>query len=98
MIASGKVRVFDGGRTINYLEEGDVFGEMAVLDPAPRSASVEAVVDSDLLQIDQVQLFELIESRLEVARGIIQVLSRHLRNRMRDLDRLENVQEQPGRK
>ncbi len=97
LVAAGKVRVFDGGRTINYLEEGDVFGEMAVLDPSPRSASVEAVVDTDLLEIDQVQLYELVESRNEVARGIIQVLSRHLRNRLNDLDRLQNVQERPVR-
>ncbi len=97
LIASGKVRVFDGGRTINYLQEGDVFGEMAVLDPAPRSASVEAVTDTDLLQMDQIQLFELVESRQEVARGVIQVLSHHLRNRLHDLDRLQNVQERPMR-
>ncbi len=97
LVAAGKVRVFDGSRTINYLDEGDVFGEMAVLDPAPRSASVEAVVDTDLLEMDQVQLYELVESRNEVARGIIQVLSRHLRDRLRDLDRLQNVQERPVR-
>ncbi len=97
MIASGKVRVFDENRTLNYLEEGDVFGEMAVLDPAPRSASVEAVMDTDLLEIDQLQLFELVESRQEVALGVIQVLSRHLRNRMQDIDRLQNVLERPVR-
>jgi ATP:ADP antiporter, AAA family len=97
LIASGKVRVYDGGRTFNYLEEGDSFGEMAVLDPEPRSATVAAVEDTTLLKIDQSQLYELIESRLEVARGIIQVLSRHLRHRMQDLNRLQNVLENPAR-
>ncbi|HVN53897.1 MAG TPA: Npt1/Npt2 family nucleotide transporter [Anaerolineaceae bacterium] len=97
LIASGKVRVFEGARTLNYLEEGGVFGEMAVLDPAPRSASVEAVADTCLLKMEQAQLYELVESRLEVARGIIQVLSRHLRNRLSDIDRLQNVLEQPMR-
>ncbi len=97
LIASGKVRVYDGNRTFNYLEEGDSFGEMAVLDPEPRSASVVAVEDAMLLKIDQNQLYELIESRLEVARGVIQVLSRHLRHRMQDLNRLQNVLENPAR-
>ena len=97
LIASGKVRVFDGSRTFNYLQEGEVFGEMAVLDPEPRSASVVAVDDTTLFKIDQLQLYELIESRLEVAHGIIQVLSRHLRHRMQDLNRLQNVLENPMR-
>jgi len=91
------VRVFEGSRTLNYLEEGEVFGEMAVLDPAPRSASVEAVEDTSLLEMDRPQLFELVESRLEVASGIIQVLSRHLRNCLQDIDRLQNVQERSMR-
>ena len=97
LIAAGKVRVFEGARTLNYLEEGDVFGEMAVLDPAPRSASVEAVAETHLLQMDQAQLYELVESRPEVARGIIQVLSRRLRSRLEDIDRLQNVLERPMR-
>jgi ATP:ADP antiporter, AAA family len=97
LIASGKVRVYDGNRTFNYLQEGDGFGEMAALEPEPRSASIVAVEDTLLLKIDQNQLFELIEGRWEVARGIIEVLSRHLRQRMQDLNRLQNVLENPAR-
>ena len=39
IIVSGRVRVHDGERTINELGEREVFGEMALLDPAPRAAS-----------------------------------------------------------
>jgi ATP:ADP antiporter, AAA family len=85
MIATGRVRVHDGDRTLNDLVTGNVFGEMAVLDPEPRSASVTAVEDTQLLRLDQQALYELIDDRPEVARGLIQVLSQHLRNRMRDL-------------
>ena len=85
MIASGRVRVHDGERTLNDLTAGNVFGEMAVLDPEPRSAAVTAVEDTQLLRLDQQALYELIDDRPEVARGIIRVLSQHLRNRMRDL-------------
>ena len=38
IIAEGRVRVHDGDLTYNYLGKYDVFGEMAVLDPEPRSA------------------------------------------------------------
>jgi CRP-like cAMP-binding protein len=69
------------------LGEREVFGEMAVLDPgcARRRSTVE---DSRLLRLDQQALFEAMEERPEVARGIIRVLSRHLRNRMKDVTEL----------
>lgn len=90
IIASGQVRVHDGDRTINDLVTGNVFGEMAVLDPEPRSASVKAIEDTHLLRLDQQALYELIDDRPEVARGLLKVLSQHLRNRMRDLAELRN--------
>ncbi|MEE9491220.1 MAG: cyclic nucleotide-binding domain-containing protein, partial [Dehalococcoidia bacterium] len=88
IIVDGKVRVHDGGRTLNYLGEGDVFGEMAVLDPEPRLASVTAVEDTRLFRLDQEPFYELMDDRIEVARGIIHVLSQHLRARVRDLNDL----------
>jgi AAA family ATP:ADP antiporter len=88
IIVDGRVRVHDGGRTLNYLGEGDVFGEMAVLDPEPRLASVTAVEDTRLFRLDQEPFYELMDDRIEVARGIIRVLSQHLRARVRDLNDL----------
>ena len=85
LIVNGKVRVHDRDRFFNFLGERDVFGEMAVLDPEPRSASVTTVEDTRLLRLDQQALFEVMDERPEVARGIIRVLSRHLRNRMKDV-------------
>jgi hypothetical protein len=79
IIASGRVRVHDGARHLNELATGDVFGEMALLDPETRSASVTAMEDTLLLRLDQQVLFELIEDRPEVALGLLRVLSRRLR-------------------
>jgi hypothetical protein len=88
VIVVGEVRVHDGERTLNHLGEGDVFGEMAVLDTEPRVASVTAVVDTRLLRLDQETLYELMDAHIDVAQGIIRVLSRHLRHRVKDLDDL----------
>lgn len=99
VIVDGEVRVHDGKRTLNYLSQGDVFGEMALLDSQPRVASVTSVRDTRLLRLDQEPFYELMDDRIEVARGIIQVLSQHLRARVRDLNnlraRLEAVEALP---
>jgi CRP-like cAMP-binding protein len=80
LIVSGEVRVHDGGHSLNHLAAGDVFGEMAVLDPEPRVASVTASEDTLLLRLDQEPFYELMEDRIEIARGIIRALAFHLRN------------------
>jgi signal-transduction protein with cAMP-binding, CBS, and nucleotidyltransferase domain len=85
IIVSGQIRVHDGEFVINHLGEHDLFGEMAVLDSAPRMASITAVTDTHLLQLNQEPLYELIESHTEIGRGIIQVLSRRLRQQTQEL-------------
>ena len=88
VIVDGGIRIHDGDRTLNDLHAGEVFGEMAALDAEPRSASATASEDTLLLRLDQEPLYEIMEDRIEVARGIIRVLSRHLRARLSDLGEL----------
>lgn len=85
IIVSGRVRVHDGELTLNYLGPTDVFGEMAALDPEPRSATVTAVDDTRLFCLKQEGLYELIDQRPSVAQGVIYILSQRLRSRMRDM-------------
>ena len=94
VILDGKVRVHDGERLLNYLGEREVFGEMALLDPEPRLASVTAMESTHLFRLDQASFYDLMTERPEVATGIIRVLTGHLRNRVRDIARLnERIQE-----
>ncbi|HLF27900.1 MAG TPA: cyclic nucleotide-binding domain-containing protein [Anaerolineae bacterium] len=85
IIAEGRVRVHDGDLALNDLGKRDVFGEMAALDPEPRSATVTAIEDTRLFRLRQAALYELMNQRPEIGRGIIRILSRHLRARMRDM-------------
>ncbi len=81
VVATGTVRVHEGDKTLASFGEGAVFGELAVLDPEPRSASVTATDDTLLFRIDQDPLYELMTDRPEVAHNIIRLLCRRFRNR-----------------
>jgi len=79
IVVRGRLHAHDGERSLNELGERAVFGEMALLDPEPRSASVTALEDSLLLHLDHGPFYELMADRGEVALGIIQLLAGRLR-------------------
>jgi CRP-like cAMP-binding protein len=85
IIVDGEVRVHDGDMFLNFLGTRAVFGEMAALDPEPRSASVTAVVPTHLFRLEQQAFYRLMEGRIEIVRGVVHVLCQHLRARMRDM-------------
>lgn len=91
LVVAGRLRVHDGAQTIDGLAEHQVFGEMALLDAQPRSASVTAVEDSLLLRLDQDDFDDLLAGQPAVGRGLILVLSERLRARLGDLARLEGT-------
>ena len=65
IIERGRMMVHDGERELNTLGPGDVFGEMAVLDPEPRSASVTAQEAGVLLRLKQEALHDLMSQRIK---------------------------------
>lgn len=79
VIVSGKLRVHIGNETLAVLGERQAVGEMAALDPEPRSASVTAVTDSLLLRMSSTSLEHLIADDVRVARGIIRELCNRIR-------------------
>ncbi|MBP7654557.1 cyclic nucleotide-binding domain-containing protein [Candidatus Dependentiae bacterium] len=79
IIIEGEVKVHDGDRIFATLSERSVFGELAALDPEPRSATITATKDTFLFKLEQEALYELMSEYIEVARGIIKVLCNRLR-------------------
>ena len=63
------MRVYDGARTIVELGPKEIFGELALLDPEPRLASVAAVEDTRLFRLDRESFAELMAGNIEVVRG-----------------------------
>ncbi|MBI3183858.1 MAG: cyclic nucleotide-binding domain-containing protein [Myxococcales bacterium] len=80
LVLDGKVRVHKSDRVIAELGERECFGEMAILDAAPRSATVTAVSETSLLKIAREDFQEIMSEKPEIAMGIIKVLTRRLRD------------------
>ena len=78
-IVTGRVRIHTDDEDIALLTERQVFGEMALLDSEPRSATATAVLDVSLLKIERDDFNEILAQKSEIAQGIIKVLTRRLR-------------------
>ena len=84
VVLSGIVRIYltsDDGReaTINLAEEGEVIGEMALLDGLPRSAGAAALTETRLAYIGREPFLQLLETSTRLARQIILTLCERLR-------------------
>ena len=85
IITSGSVRVHDGSHVLSRLSTNDFFGEYAIIDEGPRSASVTTEEESYLLRLSR----EDFESRLEGDPGFAKMLLKVLISRMRNQNELE---------
>lgn len=81
VIVSGKVRIHIDDRELTVLGERQVFGELALLDPEPRSASVTAIEPTLLFKISQNAIYDLMSNHIEIVRGIIRVLCQRIRKK-----------------
>ena len=79
VIASGRVRIHDGERELAEVGEDHVFGEFTVLHSGPRTASVTATEKTCLLRFTQTDLYDLIADEVSVARSLIQMIIKRLR-------------------
>jgi CRP-like cAMP-binding protein len=79
VIYEGKVRAHRGDKELGILEERSVFGELAALDPEPRSADITAIEDTHVLRLEGDAIYDLMAENIEVARGIIRALCRRVR-------------------
>ena len=82
-IVNGLVEVVlghdDKARSVGTLSEGEVFGEMCLIEPGPRSATVIALTDTECLATTYEEFIEAIEDHPERAVGFMKTLVRRLR-------------------
>src|SRR3972149_4044640 len=85
IITSGKVEVVRGAdgerpQVLNTLGPGDFFGEMALFEGFPRSATVRCLVDSECLAMTRWDFRAGLSTHSEVAIAVLEALVRRLRD------------------
>lgn len=92
VIIEGDVAIIKSWRDHNYvlrnLRCGDSFGEMALIDLFPRSASVRAVKDTRAIEITHGLLYQIYEKDIEQFAMIQMNVGRELSRRLRRADEL----------
>lgn len=87
IILSGSIEVYKESKIIAHRAMGEFFGEMSLLESRPRSASVRAVTDAQLLEIGKSLFFSALANNPEVVWDILKTLSQRERE---DLDVIES--------
>jgi CRP/FNR family cyclic AMP-dependent transcriptional regulator len=82
LIVDGKAAVTRNGKKVATLGPGGYFGELALLDRRPRSASVVSETDMDVLVLSQRQFNGLLQSVPTIARKLLAAMA----NRLREAD------------
>ena len=90
LITKGRVNIVrdDGGKgqtVLATLGPGEFFGEMALLDSYPRSASVVAVEDTECLVLSRWDFLAEMRSNPFIAVQMLPVLSRRIRKLQQDI-------------
>ncbi|HWX07928.1 MAG TPA: cyclic nucleotide-binding domain-containing protein [Bradyrhizobium sp.] len=79
VIKSGQVRIQMGNRTLNELAADSIFGEMALIDGEPRSATAIAMTDVELVPVSEKQFLFLVSQTPYFALKVMRVLAQRLR-------------------
>jgi CRP-like cAMP-binding protein len=79
VILDGQVRVEPPTRPSLMLKAGDSFGEMALLDGAPRSADIRAAGEVTVMVISRAGFTKLLRSEPQIAMTLLRTLAGRLR-------------------
>jgi CRP/FNR family transcriptional regulator, cyclic AMP receptor protein len=95
-IQNGKIKICDiapdGSEIVfGFLGDGDLLGEMAVIDGGLRSTTAIAVEETDALMMERQQFLQFLQSFPEAGLGIIDLLCRRLRYTDRQLTEVTSL-------
>lgn len=85
IIESGKVEIWKNGSggkkvVLGFLSAGQIFGEMSIIDKAPRAATVTATEPTTIINIDGDKLLEALRQSPPIITTLLKTLIKNLKN------------------
>lgn len=82
VVQSGEVDVMVGETVIETIGPGGIFGEMALIDKSPRSATLLARSDARLVALDETKFMQHVHRTPFFALQVMRIMTERLRRRM----------------
>lgn len=79
VVRSGRFQIGEGNAILETIGPGSLFGEMALVDREPRSATIQAISDGEVIAVDQKLFMRMIQQTPYFALRVMAVMSSRLR-------------------
>jgi len=80
LIVNGQVKIHSMGKQIAIRKNNEFYGEMAIIDDGPRSATATSIGDSILLKISRDEFYVVMQSDIKFIRNLLRGLVSRLRD------------------
>lgn len=91
VLANGTAEVIVANRVVETLQHGSIVGEMGIVSPGPRSATVVATSDCEFVAVDEKRFQFLVQQTPFFATQVMRVLAERLRAANQLLTPVEDV-------
>lgn len=91
VLTVGSAEVYVNGHVVDVLGPGNIVGEMGLVSPEPRSATVRATTDAMFVAVDEKRFHYLVQNAPNFAIQVIRVLAERLRNINNQIPVIEDI-------
>ena len=80
IVRSGEVHIITNGSVVEVVSQHGVFGEMSLIDGAPRAASARTTVPTELVAIDRPSFLRLVQDNPDFSLQIMRCMAMRIRH------------------
>ena len=91
IILEGEIEVTKKNKQVALLKENSIFGEIAMVDSRPRTATCTAKTDVTLGQVTRQNYKQLLKHRPEAINPLLRIVTDRMRNLTEFLEDLHNI-------
>lgn len=79
VLIKGQVKITTDNQVLEVIHEGEIFGEMAIIEDLPRTASAVCLTNCKLISINEKHFYELLQEVPFFAKEVMRTISHRLR-------------------